>query len=134
MPQTYKNKDAKNELLALEEGAKIELGDRIVVRMILNNKQAMDFVHLRDYLPSGFENQNPLSGYHWQGSISYYQAPGDVATDYFIYHLPKGKFVIEYELNATISGKLNLGPAEIQSIYAPEFGGHSEGGFVEVIK
>ncbi|NPD46670.1 alpha-2-macroglobulin [Lentimicrobium sp. S6] len=129
-----KTEDGKNELLALEDGAKIELGDRIVVRMILNNKQAMDFVHLRDYLPAGFENQNPLSGYHWQGSISYYQAPGDVATDYFIYHLPKGKFVIEYELNATISGKLNLGPAEVQSIYAPEFGGHSEGGFVEVIK
>ena len=129
-----KTEDGKNELLALEDGAKIELGDRIVVRMILNNKQAMDFVHLRDYLPAGFENQNPLSGYHWQGSISYYQAPSDVATDYFIYHLPKGKFVIEYELNATISGKLNLGPAEVQSIYAPEFGGHSEGGTVEVIK
>lgn len=128
-----KTEDGKNELLALEDGAKIELGDRIVVRMILNNKQSMDFVHLRDYLPAGFENQNPLSGYHWQGSISYYQAPSDVATDYFIYHLPKGKFVIEYELNATISGKLNLGPAEVQSIYAPEFGGHSEGGFVEVL-
>lgn len=128
-----KTEDGKNELLALKDGAKIELGDRIVVRMILNNKQAMDFVHLRDYLPAGFENQNSLSGYHWQGSISYYQAPGDVATDYFIYHLPKGKFVIEYELNATISGKLNLGPAEVQSIYAPEFGGHSEGGFVEVL-
>lgn len=129
-----KTKDGKNELLALEDGASIELGDRIVVRMILDNKQAMGFVHLRDYLPAGFENQNPLSGYHWQGSISYYQAPGDVATDYFISHLPKGKFVIEYQLNANISGKLNLGPAEVQSIYAPEFGGHSEGGFVEVLK
>lgn len=129
-----KTKEGKNELLALEDGASIELGDRIVVRMILDNKRAMDFVHLRDYLPAGFENQNPLSGYHWQGSISYYQAPGDIATDYFISHLPKGKFVIEYELNANISGKLNLGPAEVQSIYAPEFGGHSEGGVVEVLR
>ncbi len=129
-----KTNNGKNELLAIEDETQINLGDRVVVRMILDNKQAMDFVHLRDYLPAGFENQNPLSGYHWQGSISYYQAPGDVATDYFIYHLPKGKFVIEYELNANISGKLNLGPAEIQSIYAPEFGGHSEGGMVEVLR
>ena len=88
----------------------------------------MDFVHLRDYLPAGFENQQPLSAYRWQGNLGFYQSPSDIATDYFIYHLPKGEFVIEYELNATSAGILNLGPAEMQSLYAPEFGGHSEGG------
>lgn len=112
----------------------IELGDRILVRMTIENEQSMSFVHLRDYLPAGFENKNPLSGYRWQGSVSYYQSPGDIATDYFISYLPKGKFVIEYELNATISGKLNSGPAEIQSLYAPEFGGHSGGEMIGVIK
>lgn len=126
--------DDKNELLVLAEGSKINLGDRVLVRLIISNDQAMDFVHLRDYLPAGFENQNPLSGYHWKGHFTYYQAPGDVATDYYISHLPKGSFVIEYELNATISGQLNLGPAEIQSLYAPEYGGHSEGGMIEVMK
>ncbi|NOR87552.1 MAG: hypothetical protein GQ527_08090, partial [Bacteroidales bacterium] len=127
-----KTKDGKNELFELSESAPIQLGDRILVRLTLNNKQAMDFVHLRDYLPAGFENQNPLSGYRWQGNIGFYQSPTDIATDYFIYHLPKGEFVIEYELNATSAGLLNLGPAEIQSLYAPEFGGHSEGGLVLV--
>ncbi len=124
----------QQQLLPLNEGATIQLGDRILIRMTLENKQAMDFVHLRDYLPAGFENKNPLSGYRWQGAVSYYQSPGDVATDYYLQHLPKGKFVIEYELNATISGKLNSGPAEIQSLYAPEFGGHSAGEMVEVVK
>jgi uncharacterized protein YfaS (alpha-2-macroglobulin family) len=124
----------QQQLLPLNEGATIQLGDRILIRMTLENKQAMDFVHLRGYLPAGFENKNPLSGYRWQGAVSYYQSPGDVATDYYLQHLPKGKFVIEYELNATISGKLNSGPAEIQSLYAPEFGGHSQGEMVGVIK
>lgn len=123
---------SENQLSPLSENTNIQLGDRILVRMLIKNEQAMDFVHLRDYLPAGFENQNPLSGYRWQGDLSYYQSPGDVATDYFINHLPKGNFLIEYELNATISGKLNLGPSEIQSIYAPEFGGHSEGGMIWV--
>jgi len=127
-----KTKDGKNELFELSESSTIQLGDRILVRIILNNKQAMDFVHLRDYLPAGFENQKPLSGYRWQGNIGFYQSPTDIATDYFIHHLPKGEFVIEYELNASSAGLLNLGPAVIQSFYAPEFGGHSDGGKVFV--
>lgn len=129
-----KTKNNNQELLPLSEGAKINLGDRILIRMTLDNEQSMSFVHLRDYLPAGFENKNPLSGYRWQGEVSYYQSPGDLATDYFISYLPKGKFVIEYELNATISGVINSGPAEIQSLYAPEFGGHSGGELIEVIK
>jgi uncharacterized protein YfaS (alpha-2-macroglobulin family) len=123
-----KTKDGKNELFDVTPSTKIELGDRILVRLTFNNEQAMDFVHLRDYLPAGFENQQPLSAYRWQGNLGFYQSPSDIATDYFIYHLPKGEFVIEYELNATSAGILNLGPAEMQSLYAPEFGGHSEGG------
>jgi uncharacterized protein YfaS (alpha-2-macroglobulin family) len=126
--------EEEQALLPIDEGAQINLGDRVLVRMTLSNEQSMDFVHLRDYLPAGFENQDPLSAYRWQGNVSYYQSPGDLATDYYIPHLPKGKFVIEYELNATISGKLNSGPAEIQSLYAPEFGGHSAGEMIEVVK
>jgi len=127
-----KTKNGKNELFRLSESSPIELGDRILVRLTLNNKQAMDFVHLRDYLPAGFENQNPLSGFYWQGNIGFYQSPRDIATDYFIHHLPKGEFVIEYELNATSAGVLNIGPAKIQSLYAPEFGGRSMGGVINV--
>lgn len=121
-------------LIPVDTDTRINLGDRILIRMTLENEQGMDFVHLRDYLPAGFDNMNPLSGYRWQGDVSYYQSPGDVATDYFIPHLPKGKFVIEYELNATISGTLNSGPGEIQSLYAPEFGGHSSGKMIDIIK
>lgn len=127
-----KTKNGKNELFELSESSPIQLGDRILVRMTIKNSQAMNFVHLRDYLPSGFENQNPLSGYRWQGNIGFYQSPTDIATEYFIHHLPKGEFVIEYELNATSAGVLNLGPSKIQSLYAPEFGGHSQGGEIEV--
>lgn len=134
--QIFVSKTQANEqiLLPLNEGAEISLGDKVLVRMTLDNRQSMSFVHLRDYIPAGFENKNPLSAYRWQGSVSYYQSPGDIATDYFISYLPKGKFVLEYELNATISGTLNSGPSEIQSLYAPEFGGHSSGEMIEVVK
>ncbi len=124
----------KQEWKPLQEGAQIPLGSKVLVRLVLNNEQAMDFVHLRDYLPAGFEPLKPLSAYRWKGGLAYYQSPGDVATDYFIAHLPKGEFVLEYELFATSAGVLNWGPAQIQSLYAPEFGGHSKGGEIVVAK
>ena len=125
-------KDGKSQWQPLSSLDGINLGNRILVRLTLNNQQAMDFVHLRDYLPAGFENKEPLSSYKRQADMGYYQSPSDIATDFFINHLPKGKFVIEYELNASISGHLNMGPAKIQSLYAPEFSGRSDGSVVIV--
>jgi len=125
-------KEGKSSWQPLSDSDEINLGDRVLVRLTLNNQQAMDFVHLRDYLPAGFENKDAISVYKWKGNMAYYQSPNDIATDFFIDHLPKGKFVIEYELNASISGYLNIGPADIQSLYAPEFSGHSDGGEVIV--
>ena len=122
----------KAKLKALSDVGEIALGDRILVRLIIENKQAMDYVHLRDYLPAGFENIETQSVYKWNRNMIYYQSPNDISTNFFINHLPKGKFVIEYELNATISGDLNLGPAKIQSLYAPEFSGRTSGGVVIV--
>ena len=127
-----RNNDGKPTYQLLSNMNSIPLGSSVLIRLLIRNQQAMDFVHLRDYLPSGFENKQLLSGYRWQGKNSFYQSPGDVATDYYINHLPKGEFVIEYELNATSTGLLNMGPAEIQSLYAPEFGGHSDGRMIIV--
>ena len=129
-----KTVEGVNELIPLASGAQIQVGDRILVRMLIDNAQSMDYVHLRDYLPCGFENQNPLSGYQWKTGVGYYQSPGDLATNYFIGHLPKGLFLIEYQLFATQTGRLNLGPSNIQSVYAPEFGGHSSGAMIDVVK
>ncbi len=112
----------------ISDAKNIPLGSTLVVRLRFSSQQAMDFVHLQDALPSGFEVQNPLSSCQWEGGLFFYRAIGDNAVDFFISHLPKGEYMLEYNLFVSALGTLSVGPSTIQSTYAPEFGGHSEGG------
>lgn len=111
----------------LSEVKDVALGSTLIVRMRFSSEQAMDYVHLSDALPSGFEVKEPLSAYKYQNGLSFYRAINDERVDFFISHLPKGDYMLEYELNVSAQGVLNVGPARIQSAYAPEFGAHSKG-------
>jgi len=42
-------------------------------------------------------------------------------------YLPKGSYVFEYPLRVTHNGNFSNGITQIQCMYAPEFGAHSEG-------
>ena len=80
--------------------------------------------------PSGLSasgNQDPLSGYHYQDGLGYYQSTSDQATNFFFDWLPKGTYVFEYALKVNASGEYSNGIATIQCLYAPEFAAHSEG-------
>jgi len=92
----------------------------------------MDFVSLKDELAACMEPVQQLSGYVWKDGLGYYQAPGDVATSFFIDHLRKGSYVIEYEVYMDRAGTYQAGTATLQSVYAPEFGSHTEGRTLQV--
>ena len=110
----------------------LKVGDKLIVRLIVETDREMDFVHLKDLRASGFEPMDVLSGYKWSGGLGYYQSTKDLATHFFIDHLPRGKFVIEYPVTVAQAGAYSEGLATLQSMYAPEFGGHSSGARVTV--
>ena len=58
----------------------------------------------------------------------------DLATHFFFDRLPKGTYVFEYPLRVVHTGSFSNGITTIQSMYAPEFGSHSEGLQVEIHK
>lgn len=100
-------------------------GDRLVVRLVLENDQSMEYVHLKDYHASGTEPVDVISGYRWQGGMSFYQSTRDEVTHFFIYFLPEGKHIFEYRLDVFQQGNYTAGFAEIQCQYAPEFSARS---------
>ncbi|WP_273444665.1 alpha-2-macroglobulin family protein [Neolewinella agarilytica] len=102
-------------------------GDRVTVRLILKSDREMDFVHLKDRRAATFEPIEQLSKYQYQNGLGYYQAPGDLATNFFIDHLPRGTFTLEYDLFTTYSGSFSNGLGRVQCMYAPEFGGNTGG-------
>jgi hypothetical protein len=110
-------------------GKDLKVGDKIIVRIILSTDCNLEFVHMKDLRASAFEplTSNQLSGYRYQGGLGYYQTIGDIGADFFFDYLPKGTWVFEYPLVVNAAGEYSNGITTVQSMYAPEFGAHSEG-------
>ncbi|HRI01796.1 MAG TPA: MG2 domain-containing protein [Saprospiraceae bacterium] len=127
-------KEKKQELISLKSGESLNVGDVLTVRMIIKSDREMEYIHLKDMRPAACEPTHQLSAYEWNSGLSYYKSPGDLATHFFISRLPKGTYVLEYDLRVTQHGQFSTGISSIQSMYAPEFAAHSEGKRISVAK
>lgn len=112
---------------ALSAKEKLQVGDKLTVRLTLRADRDMDFVCLKDERAACMEPVRQISGYEWSDGLGRYRVSGDAETTFFMDHLRKGTYVIEYEVHVDRSGVYQAGTSEIQSVYAPEFGGHTEG-------
>ncbi len=122
-----KNTDKGEQLIEINATDKLKVGDRLTVRIVVRADRALEFVHLKDMRAGAFEPIDVLSGYHYQGGLSYYQTVGDAAVNFFFDRLDKGTFVLEYDMFVNAKGTYSNGISTIQCMYAPEFGGHTEG-------
>ncbi len=111
----------------LTEGQSLKVGDKVKVRVEIRVDRDMEYVHLQDMRASGLEPINVLSRYKYQDGLGYYESTRDASTDFFMDHLPKGTYVFEYPLRASVSGDFSNGIATMQCMYAPEFSSHSAG-------
>ncbi len=104
-----------------------EVGDRVNIELVVTVAQDMEYVHIKDLRPAGFEPKMALSRHHREKGLWYYQSPRDVSMNYFIERLPKGTHVLNYDVFVTHSGQFESGNATVQCMYAPEFTAHSGG-------
>jgi hypothetical protein len=103
-----------------------QVGDEVVVRIVLRSDRDLEYVHLKDHRGSGTEPVNVLSRYRFQDGLAYYESTKDTASHFFIDYLPKGTYVFEYSVRVQLRGQYQTGMANIQCMYAPEFSAHSE--------
>lgn len=127
-----KNTADGQQLQRITEENKLKLGDLITVRLIVSSKENMEFVHLKDMRASAFEPIDVLSKYTYKDGLGYYKSTRDAATHFFFDKINKGTYVLEYDVRANNIGSFSNGISNIQSMYAPEFGDHSEGIRVEI--
>jgi hypothetical protein len=104
----------------------VEVGDELVVRIVLSCDRDMEYVHLKDHRGSGTEPVNVLSRYKYQDGLGYYESTRDTASHFFIDYLPKGRYVLEYSTRVQLRGEYQSGMASIQCMYAPQFNSHSQ--------
>ncbi|HZN96033.1 MAG TPA: MG2 domain-containing protein [Myxococcales bacterium] len=116
----------------LAEGEQIHVGDQLEVQLSLRSKHAAEYVHLRDPRGAGFEPESATSGYRWQTGLGYYEEVRDSGGNFFFDWLPAGEYTFKTRVRATMSGTFRVGPATVQSMYAPEFNAYSAGHVLRV--
>ena len=114
------------------EATKIEIGDELVVRLVVTSDRDYEFLELADHRPSLTEPVDVLSGWRFADGAGWYVAVRDTSTQMFFERLPRGTHVFEYALRAAHRGTASSGFATIRSRYAPEFSAHSASVSVEV--
>ncbi|SFP59042.1 TonB-dependent outer membrane receptor, SusC/RagA subfamily, signature region [Parafilimonas terrae] len=121
-----KSSDKGKMLYAINEKDTLKTGDKIIVRLTLKTDRDMDYVYLKDLRAASMEPVNVLSGYKWRDGFGYYESTKDAASNFFIDHLSKGTYILEYAVYITHAGIFSAGIASVQCMYAPEFSAHSE--------
>jgi uncharacterized protein YfaS (alpha-2-macroglobulin family) len=119
-------------LRPLADSEEIEPGDQIEVHLSIRAKHAAEYVHLRDPRGAGFEPETLHSKYKWDLGIVWYEEVRDSGTNFFFEWLPAGEYTFKYRLRANMAGAFRVGPAVLQSMYAPEFTAYSAGHRLEV--
>jgi hypothetical protein len=104
----------------------VNVGDELVVRLVLRTDRDLEFVHIRDHRGSGTEPVNVLSSYRWRDGLGYYESTRDTASHFFVDYMRQGTYVFEYSTRVQLRGEYQTGMAMIQCMYAPEFNSHSE--------
>ncbi len=106
-------------------GKPIDVGDELVVRLVVTSDRDYEFLELSDHRPSLTEPVDVLSGWRWGDGVGWYAAVRDTSMQLFFERLPRGTHVFEYSLRAAHRGSASSGFATIRSRYAPEFSAHS---------
>ena len=64
--------------------------------------------------------------------LGLYEEMRDSGDNFFFEWLPAGEYTFRYRLRAATAGRFRVGPAEVQSMYAPEFAARSAGAVLQV--
>lgn len=122
------------ELIKITGNSPLTVRDRITVRMILNTDRPMQYIHLKDMRAAGLEPVDVLSGYQYKNNLGYYQVVKDASANFYIYRMPKGKHVFEYDLVCNASGNFFSSFVTMQNYYAPQMNARTKGDKIEIRK
>jgi hypothetical protein len=109
-------------------------GDVLVSKVIIYLDRPMDFIHLKDFRPTGFEPIQIKSGYQYRNSLGYYLSVRDLADHYYFDHLAQGTYTFESRLRVGAPGTMSAGISQIECMYAPEYRATTSGSLLNVIK
>ncbi len=104
----------------------LQVGDQVTVRLTVKADRDLDYVYINDPLVPGMDPGISLSGFQWKLGLSYYQSFDAGSAQFYIQHLPKGEYILEYKLGVVRSGVFRHPHTKIQSYFVPEINGFDQ--------
>lgn len=103
------------------------IGEKVTVTLTIEASQDIDYVVVSQPHCAGIEVVDQIPAPLWLGRLTAYREPTATSTNWYFNRLVKGKTVISETFYVTAEGDFILAPAEVQSLYAPEFQSHTSG-------
>ena len=112
-------------ITSLSGNSRVQTGDKVRVQLIIHVNEPMDYVAITDERAACLEPVEQLPGYIYSEGLSFYRENRDASTRIFIDHLPRGIYILIYDMYAAQAGRFASGVATLQSQYAPALSAHS---------
>lgn len=115
------------------EPSQLKVGDKVKVQLTIRADRDMDYVTVIDDRPACYEPVEQLPKPIVAEGIYFYRENRDASTRFFITHLPKGTYLLTYDMWVNNAGTFTSGIATVQSQYAPQLSAHSGGTLIRVM-
>ena len=103
------------------------IGDRVRIQLTIKTYRDIEYVSISDERAACFEPTEQLPRALFAEGICFYRENRDNATNIFVSSLPKGTYLLTYDMFVNNQGTFSSGIATIQSQYAPQITAHSAG-------
>lgn len=110
----------------------LRVGDRLKVLLTVKASRALQYVAITDDRATCLEPVEQLPAPLWSEGICFYRENRSSSTNMFVTSLPKGTYLLSYELWVNNAGQFTSGIATAQSQYAPQITAHSGGNMLQV--
>ena len=124
--------DGQYQLKPLGSETSVRVGEELEVHLTIDAKTAFEYAQLKDARAAGTEAEALTSGWRWD-ELGRYEEPRDSLTNFFMSFVPRGEYVLRYRLRATTPGVYRVGPAVLQSMYAPEISAYTSGFVLQIV-
>lgn len=103
------------------------VGDKVRIRLTIKAYRDIEYISISDERAACFEPIEQLPKPIFAEGICFYRENRDEATNIFVSSLPKGTYLLTYDMYVNNEGDFSSGIATIQSQYAPQITAHSAG-------
>lgn len=110
----------------------LKVGDRVKIQLVIHANRDMQYMAITDERAACFEPVEQMPRPIYSEGLCFYRENRDASTNIFVSNMPKGTYMLEYEMWVNNSGEFSSGIATIQSQYAPQLSAHSSGNKITI--